>query len=291
MKPIGRRQFLMYSAGLLGIGALSQVSRVRSVFARTEGSLTKDVGVGGKDVVVPQGRDGFGTVIDPTKKFGLVIDIGACIGCRTCMWGCKAENNTPDEISPLWIEVFQLDSSVELTGDPSVEDLRSGATTDYTQSPLPDRRYMPVQCMHCDNAPCVKVCPTGATYKDADGLVGMDYDRCIGCRLCVVACPYSARRFNWYKGQVAADKVNPLVPVRPVGVPEKCTLCVHRVRRGQLPRCVEVCPVRARHFGDMNDPDSEISKILAENMSFRLLEDIDTQPSIRYITRGKKWLP
>ncbi|MDO8687499.1 MAG: 4Fe-4S dicluster domain-containing protein, partial [Dehalococcoidales bacterium] len=127
------------------------------------------------------------------------------------------------------------------------------------------------------------------THKEADGLVLMDYDRCIGCRLCVVACPYSARRFNWWQGTVPADQVNPLVPLRPVGVVEKCTFCVHRTRRGHLPRCVEVCPVRARHFGNIKDPESEVAKLLKSEMAFRLLEEINTEPNIWYITRGKKW--
>ena len=106
----------------------------------------------------------------------------------------------------------------------------------------------------------------------------------------MVAWPDSARRFNWWQSDVPADEVNPLVPVRSVGVVEKCTFCVHRVREGKLPRCVEVCPVRARHFGDLNDPESEVSKILNSTMSFRLLEEINTHPQIWYITRGKKWL-
>ncbi|MBI4296774.1 MAG: 4Fe-4S dicluster domain-containing protein, partial [Chloroflexi bacterium] len=106
--------------------------------------------------------------------------------------------------------------------------------------------------------------------------------------LCVVACPYSARRFNWLK-PVAPAEPNALVPVRPVGVVEKCIFCIHRVRRAKLPRCVEVCPVRARHFGDFNDPESEVSRLLRSNLSFRLLEEMNTSPRIWYITRGKKW--
>jgi molybdopterin-containing oxidoreductase family iron-sulfur binding subunit len=131
----------------------------------------------------------------------------------------------------------------------------------------------------------------GATYKDKDGLVLMNYERCIGCRLCVAACPYSARRFNWFKPEVPADEVNPLVPLRPMSVVEKCTFCVHRVRRGKLPRCVEVCPVQARHFGNPSDPESEVSRILVANQSTRLLQEMNTEPQIWYITRGKKWLP
>jgi molybdopterin-containing oxidoreductase family iron-sulfur binding subunit len=218
-----------------------------------------------------------------------VIDVGACIGCRRCQWACKEENNIPDAISPPWIEIFQIDNKVELTGEVPHEELMSGATTDYTQSPREGYWYLATQCHHCDNPPCVKVCPVGATYKDKDGFVLMDYDRCIGCRICVVACPYSARRFNWLKPQVAQDKINPLVPVRPMSVIEKCTFCVHRVRRGKLPRCVEACPVNARHFGNINDPNSEPSKILAANKGVRLLSDLNTHPNVVYITRGKKW--
>ncbi len=221
----------------------------------------------------------------------MVIDVGACIGCRTCQWACKKENNIPDTISPPWLEVFELKDDVGLTGHASAQDLKEGTTTSYTESPREGRWYLPVQCYHCDNPPCVKVCPVGATYKDKDGLVLMNYERCIGCRLCVAACPYSARRFNWFEPEVPADEVNPLVPLRPMSVVEKCTFCVHRVRRGKLPRCVEVCPVQARHFGNPNDPESEVARILRSNQSTRLLQEMNTEPQIWYITRGKKWLP
>jgi len=293
---ITRRRFLMYAAGAVGLGLIARYSGVASALARP-GAKQPATTEGGNAVVPPKpghadrkySQDAFDTTADPANKFGLVIDVGACIGCRRCMWACKQENNIPDTISPLWIETFQLDAETDLTGHPSMDELRQGATTSYIESPTAGHWYLPVQCQHCDNPPCVKVCPTGATYKAADGPVLMDYQKCIGCRLCVVACPYSARRFNWQKPSVPADQVNPLVPVRPIGVVEKCTLCTHRTRRGQLPRCVEVCPVNARHFGNLNDPQSEASRILKDNMSFRLLEELNTQPSIRYITRGKKW--
>lgn len=284
MKRIGRREFIKYLAGSAGLWLLGKYARPAFAFVSSQEAVrlaTKETT--GKKV------DGFGTVVDKLKKFAMVIDVGACIGCRRCMWACQEENNIPETISPLWIEVFEVKSEVSVTGHPSPQDLKEGATTSYTQAPLEGRWYLPAQCYHCDNAPCVKVCPTGATYKDEDGLVLMDYDRCIGCRLCVVACPYSARRFNWIKPEVPPEQTNQLVPVRPVGVVEKCTFCVHRVRRGKLPRCVEVCPVRARHFGNINDPESEVAKILNENMSFRLLEEANTDPNIFYITRGKKW--
>ena len=288
MKQIGRRKFLKYSGGLLGLSMLGVLPKIS--FPKSPLSFGNRDSEGQAKTKVASRLDGEGTVIDEHKRFNMIIDVGACIGCRRCMWACKAENNTPDTVSPLWIEVFEVEANVDLNGHPAVEDLKKGTTTSYTKSPLEGKWYMPVQCNHCDNAPCVKVCPTGATYKAEDGLVLMDYNKCIGCRLCIVACPYSARRFNWFEPELPADDVNPLVPVRPVGVPEKCTFCVHRVRRGRLPACVEACPVRARHFGDINDPEGEIAQLLESNLTFRLLEEFNTEPNIRYITRGKKWI-
>ncbi len=282
MKRIRRREFIKYSAGLAGLLLLAKHAKPALALTGAEPPTTQE----------PKKRlvDGFGTTVDKRNHFAMVIDVGACMGCRICLWACKEENNTPDAISPPWIEVFELKSEVDVTGHPSLQDLKAGATTSYTESPREGRWYLPVQCYHCANPPCVKVCPVGATYKDKDGFVLMDYDRCIGCRMCVTACPYNARRFNWLEPEVPPDEVNPLVPVRPLSVVEKCTFCVHRVRRGKLPRCVEVCPVQARRFGNLNDPESEISKVLRANLSFRLLEEVNTDPQIWYITRGKKWL-
>ncbi len=234
--------------------------------------------------------DGLATVADSRNRFGMVIDVGACIGCRRCMWACKKENNIPDVISPAWIEVFELPLGESVASHPSLRELKEGATTSYTESPREGKWYLPVQCNHCDNPSCVKVCPTAATYKDKDGLVLMNYDKCIGCRICVVACPYSARRFNWLVVKLPPEEVNSLVPVRYLGVVEKCTFCVHRARKGKLPRCIEVCPVRARHFGNLKDSKGEIGKILKTNLSFKLLEEANTHPNIWYITRGRKWV-
>ena len=282
MKQLGRRDFIKVSAGSIALLALGKFVAV---------PITNNVGVtAAKRPVTAKIGDGQGTTVDPNNRFGLVIDVGACIGCRTCQWACKEENNIPDAVSPPWIEIFQVKTGQGVTSEPSEDDLKHGATTDYTKSPLPGMWYMPAACNHCDNPPCVKVCPVGATYKDKDGLVLIDYDKCIGCRFCVVACPYTARRFNFAKPVIAADKVNPLVPVRPTGVVEKCTFCVHRTRRGTLPRCVEVCPVRARYFGNLNDPQSEVSLLLKSNPYFQLLQELNTGPNLRYIVRGKKWL-
>lgn len=288
MKRIRRREFIKYTAGLVGVSLLGRYA----VLPRTLLNRGTTNGDGAAKRTVAEVRqpaiDGLNTTANQGDRLAMVIDVGACIGCRTCQWACKKENNIPDTISPPWIEIFEMKAEVDLTGHPSLEELNQGATTAYTEAPREGRWYLPVQCYHCENPPCVKVCPVGATYKDPDGLVLMDYDRCVGCRFCVVACPYSARRFNWFKPEIPPEETNQLVPVRPIGVVEKCTFCVHRVRKGKLPRCVEVCPVQARHFGNLNDPESEVSRILKANLSYRLLVEVNTGPNISYITRGRK---
>ncbi len=222
-------------------------------------------------------------------RFGMVIDLGKCIGCRRCAYACKLENNVPDTISPSYIMVFQTESATGVTGHfPSPEMLGKGTTMFYTRL-RKDLWYMPVQCNHCDKAPCVQVCPTGASYKDPDGLVLIDYEKCIGCRYCMTACPYNARRFNWWEPpEIPPERRNPLVPMRRHGVVEKCTFCVQRTRRGKTTRCVEACPNKARTFGNFDDPDSEVSKLVESERNFRLKEGLNTQPRIWYLTKPKE---
>ena len=288
MKKIDRRSFIKTLVVLSSIPVLGAVSRMAVIKAAIQDSQPKRKMNMDTDSM-QRVADGIGTQIDADTKFGMVIDVGACIGCRRCQYACKAENNTPDSISPPWIEIFRLEEEEGILATPSLEELKAGVTTRYEDSPEEGKWYLPIQGNHCENPPCVKVCPTGATYRDEDGLVLMDYDKCIGCRFCVVACPYSNRRFNWVKPDVSSMDINEIVPVRPVGVAEKCTFCVHRTREGKLPRCVKACPVQARHFGDLEDPESEVSNLIHENLSFRLLEELGTEPRLYYITRGKKY--
>jgi Fe-S-cluster-containing dehydrogenase component len=218
-------------------------------------------------------------------KWAMVIDVGACIGCRRCMHACRQENNISETIYPLWIEICEFDSSAPITSHSD-----ENWTTKYTNSPRPGKRYLPIHCMHCDNPTCAKVCPTGARYRSEDGIVDTHYDSCIGCRYCVTACPYSVNRFNWSKPKFDPKrKINPEVPIRPIGVVEKCTFCAHRVRKGLYPRCVEVCPVKAKRFGNLNDPNSEVSKTLVSFPSNHLLDELGTKPSIHFTRRGAKW--
>ncbi len=235
-----------------------------------------------------QGGDKYVPSPIPGVKFGMVIDMGLCIGCRRCMYACKRENNVPDTISPPYIMVFETESPTGVTGHFPSPEMPGKGTTMFYQKIRKDKWYMPVQCNHCDKAPCVEVCPTKASYTDPDGFVLIDYDKCIGCRYCMTACPYNARRFNWWEPKIPPDRINPLVPIRKHGVVEKCTFCVHRTRRGMTTRCVEVCPNKARTFGNFNDPDSEVSKLIRSERNFRLKEGLNTGPRIWYLTRPKK---
>jgi molybdopterin-containing oxidoreductase family iron-sulfur binding subunit len=153
--------------------------------------------------------------------------------------------------------------------------------------PRPGHFYVPVACQQCRDAPCTKVCPTGATWTEPDGIVVVDYDWCIGCRCCMAACPYGARHFNWRAPEVPSAELNPAMHYlgnrpRPKGVVEKCTFCIQRARAGRYPACVEACPVGARKFGNLLDPDSEIRYIIEHKRVVVLKEELNTMPKFFY---------
>lgn len=202
-------------------------------------------------------------------RLGYVIDMKNCIACHACAVACKVENNLPDGI--WWARV--------LTDGGASQETPAGEFPNLTM------RNIEVNCQHCDNPACVKACPVGATYKDPDtGAVRQDYDKCIGCRMCMAACPYNARVFNWSEPVRDPDfnYGDKDVPVRPKGVAEKCTMCKERTDRGEEPMCVVCCPTEARVFGDLDDPESAISKFLGEKSTFVLLEEQGTRPQVRY---------
>lgn len=140
-----------------------------------------------------------------------------------------------------------------------------------------------VMCNHCDNPPCVQVCPTKATFKRTDGIVLMDFHRCIGCRFCMAACPYGARSFNWVDPRPAIDDINLLFPTRTTGVVEKCNLCVERLARGLIPGCVEASSEGRMTFGDLSDPKSEVREVLRSGYSIRRKQHLGTEPSVFYL--------
>ena len=201
-------------------------------------------------------------------RYGMVIDLKRCSGCKTCSVVCKVANNIPNDI--IWNRVLTEGGNAPDT---------AGGTWDN-----PEMQHWPVACQHCQNAACQRVCPTGATYKDDKGRVEIDYDKCIGCRMCMAACPYNARNFNWQTPVrvTGANYGDAEVPVRPKGVAEKCTLCKERTDRGEEPMCVVCCPAHARIFGDLDDPDSEISQTILNRKAWTLLESQGTRPSVHY---------
>ena len=199
------------------------------------------------------------------KKLGLVIDLDTCVGCQACVVNCK-EWNTTGYPAPL--------SDAEPYGaHPWGAWLNRVHGFEVGEGTSAQIVHFPKSCLHCEKAACVTVCPTGASYKrQADGIVLVDEDKCIGCGLCAWACPYGARELD-----------------PGVGVMKKCTLCIDRIYNENIapeerqPACVRTCPTRARHFGDLADPESEVSKLVAERGGFDLMPEMGYQPTNKYL--------
>ena len=214
--------------------------------------------------------------------FGYALNISKCKGVRKCVEACVAENNTGRDSSMQYIRVLELDH-----GDMNLN--RADHYYEAETVPRPGKFYLPVQCMQCDNPPCVKACPVEATWQEPDGITVVDYDWCIGCRYCMAACPYWARHFNWNEPTLPAEALNTDTHFlgnrpRPRGVVEKCTFCIQRSRKGRQPACVEACPTGARIFGNLLDPNSDIRYVLENKTVFRLKEDLGTEPKFWYFT-------
>ena len=214
-------------------------------------------------------------------EFGYGLDIARCVGCRRCVYACVHENNQSRDPQIHWIRVLRLEkeSGIHLT--------ESDPYYDPPEVPEPEAFYLPVACQQCRNPACTKVCPVKATWQEPDGIVVVDYDWCIGCRCCMSACPYGARHFNWAAPGIRPEEINPRTHYlgnrpRPKGVVEKCTFCIHRVREGRYPACVEICPVGARKFGNLLDESDEMRYLLREKRVFVLKEDLNTRPRFYY---------
>jgi len=213
-------------------------------------------------------------------EFVYALNLSLCVGCRKCVHACVAENNQSRSPEIQYIRVLEMPSDTI--------DLNQG-NQHYKSKTVPKKGkyYMPVQCHQCAEPPCVEVCPVEATWQEADGITVVDYDWCIGCRFCEAACPYWARRFNFTTPKIPKQDINPNMSYlsnrpRPKGVMEKCTFCLHRTREGKMPACLEVCPTGSRKFGNLLDPESEVSQILKNNRVFVLKEDVGTMPRFFY---------
>ncbi|WP_202318460.1 sulfate reduction electron transfer complex DsrMKJOP subunit DsrO [Archaeoglobus neptunius] len=231
--------------------------------------------------------------VSAKRRWAMSIDVSKCTECMEefiaktgnpevkppCVVACDKENNVPEfkdkRIDPQWIRIAKLKLD-----QPSIN---------------PREFYMPLLCNHCEYPPCVEVCPTHASFKRPDGIVEIDMHRCIGCRYCMIACPYGARSFNFVDPRKGLKEINPNVPMRTEGVVEKCTFCVHRVdeavAKGEnpIPACVEACHKYgkgAMTFGNIKDPDSELSKTLKDNMPVQLRANLGTDPHVFYLKLG-----
>ncbi|WKX75549.1 4Fe-4S dicluster domain-containing protein [Zobellia laminariae] len=212
--------------------------------------------------------------------FGYAFNISKCQGYMNCVSACVEENNQDRNSEMQYIRIHEMKDGEGFKFDKADDNY-------YHEVPAEGHFYMGTQCFHCDNPPCVEVCPVQATWKEEDGLVVIDYDWCVGCRYCMAACPYDGRRFNWSKPEVPEPEVNKNQHylgnrMRKKGVMEKCTFCVQRTRKGKNPACVEACPTGARIFGNLLDPNSTIRWVLENKKVFRLKEDLGTEPKFWY---------
>jgi molybdopterin-containing oxidoreductase family iron-sulfur binding subunit len=258
----------------VGAGALAAVLGGGAIATMAAGS--------GEEMARPIADSGGG--VKRTFRYGMVIDTRRCVGCKACVVACKAENKTPPGVSYTVV----LDQVLENRPD---------------DKPL----FMTKPCFHCEHPPCVDVCPVSATFKrERDGIVVVDYDRCIGCRYCVTACPYGARYFDFGEnyvpdsaatpyGQVPSPEYNQFRTRRegasPIGNVRKCTFCVHLQDEhgrydksaGRWPACAKTCTGHAIFFGDFNDADSDVSRLLRERQAIRLKEELGTSPNVYYL--------
>lgn len=225
-------------------------------------------------------------------RWGMAIDLAKCSACQACVVACQSENNIPC-VPPEEARSGRILSWISLL--PELEG----------EYPRLSMRLAPLPCLHCDSPPCILVCPVKATGINPEGTVRQIYPRCIGCRYCTTACPYTRRMFNWYKPEFPGDlalALNPDVSVRPKGVVEKCTLCHHRLIQAReeakaakrplaegdyLPACAEVCPSGAITFGDLDDPASAVAQLARNPRAFRLMEDLGTKPKVFHLAKGE----
>ena len=260
---VSRREFLQVTGGLLG-GAGIYVFLLNA-----RGSTLTSLAAGAS-------QDDY----DPREHtWGFAIDSHKCIGCGRCVVACKLENKVPPRptCNRTWVERYQITKDGRTIVDSPNSGMYGfvGLDGDGRDANIEKGFFVPKLCNQCDNSPCFQVCPVSATYIVADGIVMVDQERCIGCRYCIMACPYGARYL-----------VPPDAEISPTGqtsVVDKCTWCYHRITKGDQPACVEACPVGARVFGDLLDPDSPVRRIMREQRVTVLKPELGTKPKCYYV--------
>ncbi|MEW6585298.1 MAG: sulfate reduction electron transfer complex DsrMKJOP subunit DsrO [Nitrospirota bacterium] len=261
---MNRREFIKIAgfSSLLGIGGVTAATVVKSRVEASQISRNPEALVGKR----------WGMVVD-MSKFKTEEDYQRCIDACHKAHNVPLMDNPKREVKWIWKETY--------------EHAFPGNEDEYLSPEIKELPFL-ILCNHCDNPPCVRVCPTKATFKrESDGIVMMDMHRCIGCRFCMAACPFGARSFNFIDPRPFINKVgenypNPEFPTRTKGVVEKCTFCYERLAKGQMPACVEASE-GALIFGDLEDPTSEVRKVLTERYSFRRRPELGTGPSVYYV--------
>lgn len=270
--PLSRRELLRATAGAVAFIATGQVGW----------ALMRQVDrAPGQDGAAVAEADEASNEPTPAHQWAAVVDLRRCDGCRYCTEACQATHYLPKDME--WIKVYEVENE-------------NG-----------NRYFMPRLCMQCENPPCLKVCPVAATYKNSEGIVLINQERCIGCRLCMAACPYEARYFNFSDPPRVPDDLPQAMPEFPVpqrrGTVGKCILCVHNIAEGRLPACVEACRMDALYIADLNTQvmtnrsgeTYELSRYLRENDAFRLKEELNTSPRVWYVSghgqsvEGERW--
>ena len=289
VKEAGRRDFLKFgflAAGLTVVGGgiqkvLSSDKKENldtTVFTRDGKVFKADMECLHEYTVPPVSNEEARRGI-AGKKFVMVFDLAKCDGCKKCTEACQTMHFTESDRE--WIKVFKMKDAE--------------TTASY---------YMPKPCFHCDNPPCTKVCPVGGTFKRQDGIVLIDNERCIGCRSCMAACPYSTRFFNWSEPMQPAAVANVAYSPehgfpRQVGTVEKCDFCPHMIREGKMPACVTGCPMNTIYFGDQNEDavtnssgvTVKFSQLLEDNSAYRFMEELGTEPRVYYLPPKNRKYP
>ena len=263
-----RREFLKKAGvgSLIGLGVASVVNVVAAKKGEASASTSNNSGT----------------------RWGMVVDMSKCPSdCKICTEKCHSIHNVPEFRNP--DGSADLKNEVKWLWKDNYNNVFPSKSGQFLSNNLKQREFL-VLCNHCKDAPCVRVCPTQSTFSRPDGIVLMDFHRCIGCRFCMAACPYGSRSFNWLdprtednKKLVGGKKINPDFPTRERGVVEKCNFCAERLAKNQKPACVEACTFGALTFGNLNDPNSEIRAVLAANNTMQRKSELGTGPSVFYI--------